>query len=325
MPLTRKQYQVPADSPVVGGRVDRVIQSLSGLSRAQIVGLFDHGCVTVNGAPCDTPGQPVAVGDLVELAYYPGQRYHAAPKGKRPPGFGIIYEDRQLIVVDKPASMLTVPAHPGESFTLVDRLSDYLRRCGGARQAFTVHRLDRGVSGLLVFGKTAEWASRIRAQFAEHKPERLYVALVAGRVTSNQGTWASRLSTDRSLRRYSTDDDDEEGEGEHAVTHFAIEQRWSDASLARIWLETGRRNQIRVHFAEAGHPVIGDDRYRARLAAHPRWPFSRLALHARALGLTHPATGEPMRWESPLPMEFERFLAPARSTAKPSGGPQPLA
>jgi 23S rRNA pseudouridine1911/1915/1917 synthase len=281
--------------------------------------------VTVNGAPCDTPGQPVAVGDLVELAYYPGQRYHAAPKGKRPPGFGIIYEDRQLIVVDKPASMLTVPAHPGESFTLVDRLSDYLRRCGGARQAFTVHRLDRGVSGLLVFGKTAEWASRIRAQFAEHKPERLYVALVAGRVTSNQGTWASRLSTDRSLRRYSTDDDDEEGEGEHAVTHFAIEQRWSDASLARIWLETGRRNQIRVHFAEAGHPVIGDDRYRARLAAHPRWPFSRLALHARALGLTHPATGEPMRWESPLPMEFERFLAPARSTAKPSGGPQPHA
>lgn len=325
MPLTRKQYQVPADSPVVGGRVDRVIQSLSGLSRAQIVGLFDHGCVTVNGAPCDTPGQPVAVGDLVELAYYPGQRYHAAPKGKRPPGFGIIYEDRQLIVVDKPASMLTVPAHPGESFTLVDRLSDYLRRCGGARQAFTVHRLDRGVSGLLVFGKTAEWASRIRAQFAEHKPERLYVALVAGRVTSNQGTWASRLSTDRSLRRYSTDDDDEDGDGEHAVTHFAIEQRWSDASLARIWLETGRRNQIRVHFAEAGHPVIGDDRYRARLAAHPRWPFSRLALHARALGLTHPATGEPMRWESPLPMEFERFLAPARSTAKPSSGPQPHA
>jgi 23S rRNA pseudouridine1911/1915/1917 synthase len=315
MPVTRKQYQVVAESPAVGGRVDRVIQTLSGLSRAQVVGLFDHGCVTVNGTPCDVPGQPVAVGDLVELAYYPGQRYHAAPKGKRPPGFGIIYEDRQLIVVDKPASMLTVPAHPGEAFTLVDRLSDYLRRCGGARQAFTVHRLDRGVSGLLVFGKTAEWASRIRAQFAEHKPERLYFALVAGRVASNQGTWASRLTTDRSLRRHSTDD--EEDDGEHAVTHFAIEQRWADASLARIWLETGRRNQIRVHFAEAGHPVIGDDRYRPRLAAHPRWPFGRLALHARALGLTHPATGEPLRWESPLPMEFDRFIAPPRSTARP--------
>ncbi len=310
MPLTRKQCQIAADSPTVGGRVDRVIQSLSGLSRAQVAGLFDHGCVTVNGTRCESPGQPVAAGDLVELAYYPGQRYHAAPKGKRDPGFGIIFEDRQLIVVDKPAAMLTVPAHPGEAFTLVDRVSDYLRRCGGARQAFTVHRLDRGVSGLLVFGKTAEWASRIRAQFAEHKPERLYVALVAGRVGPNEGTWTSRLTTDRSLRRFSTEDDDEAGE--HAVTHFAIERRWADASLARIWLETGRRNQIRVHFAEAGHPVIGDDRYRPRLATHSRWPFSRLALHARALGLTHPATGEPLRWESPLPGEFERFLAAPR-------------
>jgi 23S rRNA pseudouridine1911/1915/1917 synthase len=315
MPLTRKQCQVAADSPAVGGRVDRVVQTLSGLSRAQIVGLFDHGCVTVNGTRCEVPGQVVAAGDLVELAYYPGQRYHAAPKGKRGPGFEIIYEDRQLIVVDKPASMLTVPARPGESFTLVDRLSEYLRRCGGARQAFTVHRLDRGVSGLLVFGKSADWASRIRAQFAEHKPERLYAALVAGRVAAEQGTWSSRLTTDRSLRRYSTDDEEEEGE--HAVTHFAIERRWPDASLARIWLETGRRNQIRVHFAEAGHPVIGDDRYRPRLAAHPRWPFSRLALHARALGLTHPATGEPMRWESPLPSEFDRFLAPPRSATTP--------
>jgi 23S rRNA pseudouridine1911/1915/1917 synthase len=315
MPLTRKQCQVAADSPAVGGRVDRVVQTLSGLSRAQIVGLFDHGCVTVNGTRCEVPGQVVAAGDLVELAYYPGQRYHAAPKGKRGPGFEIIYEDRQLIVVDKPASMLTVPARPGESFTLVDRLSEYLRRCGGARQAFTVHRLDRGVSGLLVFGKSADWASRIRAQFAEHKPERLYAALVAGRVAAEQGTWSSRLTTDRSLRRYSTDDEEEEGE--HAVTHFAIERRWTDASLARIWLETGRRNQIRVHFAEAGHPVIGDDRYRPRLAAHPRWPFSRLALHARALGLTHPATGEPMRWESPLPSEFDRFLAPPRSATTP--------
>jgi 23S rRNA pseudouridine1911/1915/1917 synthase len=315
MPLTRKQCQVAVDSPAVGGRVDRVVQTLSGLSRAQIVGLFDHGCVTVNGTRCEVPGQVVAAGDLVELAYYPGQRYHAAPKGKRGPGFEIIYEDRQLIVVDKPASMLTVPARPGESFTLVDRLSEYLRRCGGARQAFTVHRLDRGVSGLLVFGKSADWASRIRAQFAEHKPERLYAALVAGRVAAEQGTWSSRLTTDRSLRRYSTDDEEEEGE--HAVTHFAIERRWPDASLVRIWLETGRRNQIRVHFAEAGHPVIGDDRYRPRLAAHPRWPFSRLALHARALGLTHPATGEPMRWESPLPSEFDRFLAPPRSATTP--------
>ncbi|MGH8248767.1 MAG: RluA family pseudouridine synthase, partial [Gammaproteobacteria bacterium] len=81
------------------------------------------------------------------------------------------------------------------------------------------------------------------------------------------------------------------------------------ASLVQVWLETGRRNQIRVHFAEAGHPVLGDPRYRPDLAAHPHWPYKRLALHAQVLGFEHPITGVPLRFESPLPAEFDRFLA----------------
>ena len=120
------------------------------------------------------------------------------------------------------------------------------------------------------------------------------------------GTFESRLATTKSLQRYSVAETDEGGEP--AVTHFRLEQRLRGATFVRAWLETGQRNQIRVHFAEAGHPVLGDPRYRPETARHPRWTSKRLALHAAALGFCHPVSGEALRFESPLPAEFEKFL-----------------
>jgi 23S rRNA pseudouridine1911/1915/1917 synthase len=305
MPQVNKSFTVAAASAEVGVRVDRVVQLLCGLSRAQVTGLFDHGCVQVNEAVCHATGQRVEAGDRVQLQYDPHQRYHPLNQPRRNLGFEIVFEDPHLIVVLKPAHLLTVPTRRGETNTLVDKVSEYVRHVAGCRAAFVAHRLDRGVSGLLVLGKTLEISQAIRDQFALHKPEREYVALVAGRLTEPEGTFESLLATDRALNRYSTDDEEI---GQRAVTHFRVLRQLSDATLVRVWLETGRRNQIRVHFAEAGHPILGDPRYEPKLAAHHRWPHKRLALHARQLGFDHPLTRQHLRFVSPLPIEMERFL-----------------
>ncbi len=305
MPLEHRAAVVEPDSPLVGQRADRLVQQLCGRSRSQVTGLFDRGCVQIGGAICTQPAQRLAAGDRLELKYDPQQRYHPQQKPRRNLGFEIVFEDKHLLVVNKPAGLLSVPTARGETNTLVAKASEYVKHVGKGRGAFTVHRLDRGVSGLLVLGKSPEVVSRLKDQFAENKPEREYVAIVAGRVERRQGTFQSLLATDKDLNRFSTED---EAIGQVAITHYRVVALLDDATLVQVRLETGRRNQIRVHFVEAGHPVLGDQRYRPDLAAHRHWPHDRLALHARLLGFTHPVTGQPLRFEAPLPAELDEFL-----------------
>jgi 23S rRNA pseudouridine1911/1915/1917 synthase len=305
MPLARHTAAVEAGSPLAGQRADRLVQQLCGLSRSQVSGLFDHGCVRLNEAVCTQPAQRLKAGDRVELKYDPNQRYHPAKKPRRNLGFEIVFEDQHLIVVNKPAGLLSVPTVRQETNTLVAKVDEYVRHASQGRGAFTVHRLDRGVSGLLVLGKTEQIVSQIKYQFAAGKPEREYVAIVAGRMPQQQGTFQSLLATDKDLNRFSTDDEEI---GQLAITHFRAIAPLAGATLVQVRLETGRRNQIRVHFAEAGHPVLGDDRYQSELAAHRYWPHARLALHARLLGFTHPITHEALRFEAPLPAEMDAFL-----------------
>ena len=198
-----------------------------------------------------------------------------------------------------------MPTRRQETNTLVFKLDAYVKHVGGGRGAFTVHRLDRGVSGLLVFAKSQEVVRLLKDQFAASKPEREYVAIVAGFLQPKEGTFQSLLATDKDLNRFSTDD---EKIGQLAITHFRVVSNLDNATLVQVRLETGRRNQIRVHFAEAGHPVLGDERYEPELASHPRWPHRRLALHARLLGFEHPVTHQPLRFEAELPRELAEFL-----------------
>ena len=233
--------------------------------------------------------------------------------------FRVLYEDGDLVVVDKAPGVLTVPTARGERNTLVQMLRQHLGR--GRRQPpwlEVVHRLDREVSGVLVFARSPAAAERLRADFAAHRPEREYVALVAGSLDSSGGTFASRMLTGRGLQRYSGAAD---GPGEDAVTHYAVSAHVGGASLVAVRLETGRRNQIRVHFAEAGHPILGEQRYRPEAAQHHLWRARRLALHARLLAFTHPVTGASLRFESPLPPEFEAFLRQAAARHTPATRP----
>lgn len=311
MAATTKSTRV-TDPPAAN--VGRVVGALTGWSNKKVRGLFDHGCVSLNGEPCPQPGRPVLPGDQVDVRYDPQQGYPEKKRGWQDAAFSIVFEDAHLIVVDKAANVLTVATERGgERATLVDRVSYYLKHTSRRREALVVHRLDRGVSGLLVFAKSRRMLAALQKQFKERKPERRYIAIVAGRLARPAGTFRSHLTTGKSLNQYSTRD---QSRGELAITHYRVERQLADAAVVEVRLETGRRNQIRVHFADAGHPVLGDPRYGRSKSQHPRWRDERIALHAASLGFVHPATGKPLRFDSELPEPFARFIAAEASRGK---------
>ncbi len=297
-----------------GERAGALVHRATGLPHSVVRGLFDHDCVLREGAPCEDPGALLAAGERLLVRYDPARRYRGKPRPRASSAFGLVYEDPYLLVVDKAAGVLTVPNH-GEPDTLVGAVQAYLGR-GRKRPppVFVVHRLDRETTGLLVLARTADVAHALKAQFAAHKPERVYLAIVAGSLPADSGTFRSRLATDPSLNQRSTSHPDA---GKLAITHYRVRQRLPGATAVEVRLETGRRNQIRVHFAEAGHPVLGDPRYAPERARHPHWKTRRMALHAAVLGFTHPETGRSLRFEAPPPEELTTFLASAPPAAAP--------
>lgn len=287
-------------------RLDLLVQRMADVSRAEVRGLFDWECVAVDGELATQPGLALRVGQHVALRYEQGRRYKEKPRERTQRDFAIAFEDRHLIVVAKRAGILSVPTDRGEDNTLVHAVARHFSK--GQRithKAFLVHRLDRDTSGLIVFGRTDAVAKALIEQFAGRKPERAYVAIVAGTVREPQGTIQSFLATDDDLDQFSTR---KEGEGKLAITHYRVLQRLRGATVLEVRLETGRRNQIRVHFAEQGHPVLGDVRYKPELARHPGWTERRLALHARTLGFVHPVTGQTVRLVEEPPALFGQFI-----------------
>lgn len=309
--LTSKTLRIAESVPQDLWKADRAVQSLTGTSRQQTVGLFHANCVTLNGQLCVAPWQRLQTGDVLEIRYDPSRRYSPKKRLPRKPDFCILHEDPHLIVVGKPANCLTVPTPNRESNTLIDQIADYLAGPGRGRRHLVraVHRLDRGVSGVLVFAKQDDAWRGLRRQFETHQPRREYTAIIAGSINDYSATIRSYLATSKSLQRYSTPDAES---GEWAVTHYQVEMKLQNATVVRVQLETGRRNQIRVHFAESGHPILGDPRYAAEKAVHRYWRAKRLALHASKLAFEHPVSGQTCQFELPLPDEFDQFIRAAR-------------
>ncbi len=305
MPFLVRNIVIEPSSALVNSRIDRCVQEIAGGSRSHVAGLFDYDCVTVNGENEPNPGRSLNAGDQVLVRFEENRRYSPRRRAKGHRGFSIVFEDRHIVVVEKSADLLTVPTDGREPHTLIYRVNEHVKHEGRGRGAFVVHRLDRGVSGLLMFGKTKEDARLMQNQFRQRKPERQYDALVAGVVGPDSGKFRSFLATGKNLNRYSTDDEDD---GQLAVTHYQVTERLPDTTHLTVQLETGRRNQIRVHFAEAQHPVLGDNRYRSDLWENIPWTHKRFALHASTLGFSHPVTEEPMRFHSPLPVEITDFM-----------------
>lgn len=310
--MTPQRFTVSDRIPPPARRLESLVQQVTKLPRSRALEAIHSGAVSVGGRVLRRPQAMLEPGDVIEidasaLSSTPAPR-ELRPRRPARSEVEVLFEDEHLIVVNKPPALLTVPTHYREPHTVISRLNALMKRDDPAAEAFCVHRLDRGVSGVLVFAKTLQLAQAMRDQFADRKPCREYVAFVAGCPARNKGTIRSHLATDEHLNRYSTDDEEA---GQLAITHFEVVDRWpgrgdaSGVSLVSVRLETGRRNQIRVHMADQGHPVLGDLRYGGE--RHPLWNWKRLALHAASLGFTHPVTGHVMEFQALLPAEFREL------------------
>jgi 23S rRNA pseudouridine1911/1915/1917 synthase len=288
-----------------GRRLDALLAEIQpGLSRAQARRLIEQGQVTVSGARAK-PSHRVRVGERIE-GRVPGPE----EAGLEPEAIAlsVVYEDADLIVIDKPAGLVVHPAPGHARGTLVHALLHHCRDLsgvGGVARPGIVHRLDKGTSGLLVAAKHDRAHRSLAAQFKLHSIEREYLAVVRGTPRAQSGSIRApigRHPTDR--KRFST----RVSGGRTAVTHWSVERRFATHTLLRVRLETGRTHQIRVHLASIGLPVEGDPVYGGgrRSAALPG--IERPALHAARLGFDHPTSGERLRFESGLPDDLRRVL-----------------
>jgi 23S rRNA pseudouridine1911/1915/1917 synthase len=223
----------------------------------------------------------------------------------------IVYEDDRLVVVNKPAGLLSVrlDRNPG-----VPSVSDRLEaryRSHGKRRPFVVHRIDQDTSGLVVFAKDPRAQRALTDQFKRREPERVYLAVVHGRPEPAEGTWRDRLSWDsKALIQKAARAGD--ADAEDAISVYRVVEGLHDASLLEVRLQTGRRNQIRIQAALRGHALIGERRYLSAPTSVRDVHFERQALHAWRLRFRHPGDGRPIELEAPLPPDFIDLLARLR-------------
>lgn len=241
--------------------------------------------------------------------------------------FLVRHLDRSLMVVEKRAGLLTHATESGRGENLLDLLREFVAGRGPGR-VFPVHRLDRVVSGLLVYARSERAQEHLITQFEAHDVERIYTAGVAGLIPDEQGTIESLLYTeDPSLHVYSVERP--RPGARRAVTHYRVLERYPEAraTLLEVQLETGLRNQIRVHFAEAGHPLLGERKYHPDSSRRGAQESHRIFLHAGVLGFRHPDGARPLRFEAPFPPDLNRWLKSLASGDRrlppPSGAPRP--
>jgi 23S rRNA pseudouridine1911/1915/1917 synthase len=314
-----------------GTRLDAWLAgAIEDLGRNRAKKLIVDGHVAIGGRTIVEPKRPVKPGEHIAIDLPPPEP--AEPAAEAIP-LVIVHEDADLIVIDKPAGLVVHPAggHPGGTLVnaLIAHCGESLSGIGGVARPGIVHRLDKDTSGLMVVAKTDRAHRGLAAQFADHGREgplvRAYLALLWGVPDRPQGT--VNLALARSTRNREKIEVKRTG-GRHAITHYAVEERFGPedrpiATLVECTLETGRTHQIRVHMAAIGHPVVGDRAYgsgfatKASLLPEPARSvvsaFPRQALHAYLLGFAHPVTGDEMRFESSLPEDMAALVAAFKS------------
>ena len=255
--------------------------------------MLSHGRVRVNGEACRSAGRRVETGDTIEIGRKPVPVARAVD-------LEIVWEDRSLVIVHKPAGLLTVSTLHEHERTVHSLLRAHLQARDPRQTALVVHRLDKFVSGLLVFAKSERAREELKELFARHAIERRYWAVVEGKIEKDHDTIRSRLVEGQNLRVRSTRD---RTKGKPAITHYRVLRRFPNLTTLEVTLETGRKNQIRVHLAELNHPIAGDKSYGSRTN-----PLGRLALHAFCLGFSHPIQGTPLSFKTDPPPEFRPYL-----------------
>lgn len=269
-----------------------------GYTRTKIKQLLRHRAIGVNGKVVKSLNHFLLKGDTVSIS-----KDKKEPKVIPPLGIKVVYEDNDLIVIEKPSGLLSIASETEKIKTTYYQLNEFLRlRAPGAgERIFIVHRLDRNTSGLIVFAKNEKVKRELQGRWKE--VEKRYYAIVEGTPVKKEGEIESRLKETKSLMvysdRHSVVDSTLRDEAKLSKTKYWVLKRGREYSLLDIQLVTGRKNQIRVHLADIGHPVAGDKKYGAKTN-----PFGCLGLHAYLLSFKHPVTGKPLRFESKIPGKF---------------------
>lgn len=268
-----------------------LLDKMGGMKRNSVKTMLSHRQVMVNGAVTTFYATALTKGDVVEISSARGNIELTHPKLK------LLYEDEAIIVVEKKEGLLTVLTGVKEETTAFSILKKHVQKSSMRNRIFVVHRLDRETSGILMFAKSKEIQLRLQENWHTAVTGRNYVAVVDGAVEKEHDTVVSWLSeNEKSLKVHSSKTDDG---GQQAITHYRRIKSNENFSLVELNLETGRKNQIRVHMQSIGHPVAGDKKYGSTTN-----PLGRLALHARLLEFYHPVTEKLIRFETPVPRKF---------------------
>jgi 23S rRNA pseudouridine1911/1915/1917 synthase len=309
-----EQYEFIAPAEGEPGRLDQfVARSVEGMTRSTVQRLIDEGRVTVDGK-VEKPSLKLRGGECIVVAVPPPAP--AVPAAEEIP-LVILHEDSDLVVVNKPAGMVVHPGAGTPGGTLVNALLAHctdLSGIGGEIRPGIVHRIDKDTTGVLVVAKNDRSHEGLARQFREHTIKRIYLALIFGSPKTDTGR------IEGAIGRHPTDRKRMSGKakhGKHAVTHWKVLGRYPGMTLLRLRLETGRTHQIRVHLAEAGHPLVGDEVYGGAARANDlRAPvlkrlvreLGRQALHAKTLGFIHPASGAYVEFDTELPEDMARII-----------------
>ena len=272
-----------------------LLAKMGGMSRNSIKSLLAHRQVKVNNKVTTQFNLPLQLNDIVTVTSGRGNIELSHPKLR------IIFEDDSLIVVEKKEGLLTVSTGKSDETTAFSILKNHVKKSSPQNRIYVVHRLDRETSGVIMFAKNKEVQLILQENWHRIVTRRIYVALVEGKVEKEQDTIVTWLTeNEKSLKIHSSDTDNG---GQQAITHYRCIKSNENYSLLEIELETGRKNQIRVHLQGIGHPIAGDKKYGAGIS-----PISRLGLHARLLAFYHPISTEIVSFETPVPRNFLKLF-----------------
>ena len=259
-------------------------------SRNDLKSLLEHHQISVDQEVITRYNHPLDLGQQVVV------NWSKVLVEKQPQGLKIVFEDPYIIIIEKQAGLLSIATATEKEQTAYSILSEHVKNRDPKNKIFVLHRLDRETSGVMMFAKSEKIQKLLQNAWKEAVLERTYVVVVEGAVTKEQGTITSWLTESKTYMMYSSRTPND---GQKAVTHYKVLKKNKHYSLLEVNLETGRKNQIRVHMKDIGHSVIGDKKYGAT-----KHPLARLGLHARVLAFRHPVTGEEVRYETDIPKEF---------------------
>lgn len=268
-----------------------LLAKMGGMSRNSVKSLLSHRQVMVNGKVTTLFNTALKAGDTVLISSARGNIELTHPKLK------VIFEDQYLIVVEKKEGLLTVTTGKSDETTAFSILKNYVKKASPQNRIYVVHRLDRETSGVIMFAKTREIQLALQENWHRVITRRVYVALVEGKVEKPEDTIVTWLTeNEKSLKIHSSKVDNG---GQQAVTHYRTIKSNDKFSLLEVELETGRKNQIRVHMQDIGHPIVGDKKYGSEVS-----PIGRVGLHARVLAFIHPMSLENVTFETHVPKTF---------------------